>query len=491
MTVPSAANSLHVESSTGVEVMLPIAGPGARAYAFVLDWHIRTILACAWLIIGTFSYSGNLRNFGFLLEADTVWLTYILLPALAIYLLYHPVLEIGMRGRTPGKRLAGVRLGTYGGGAPTFGACLIRNVFRLIDNFPVFYGLGLLLTMITRKHVRVGDLAAGTVLVYEHLPQAAETLPAWRAVAARTRRLARRRRINDIAQASAAVADYHSLAHDVARARERSEHSATRPFLETLYAQLHAALHRPAVHRGYAILFFFRNEVPQAVNELRLHILWVTLLFLAALFSGGWLVQSYPNLIELIASPALIATVERGELWTDSLLNIVPSSILSLQILTNNIIVSLFAFCAGFLFGLGTFYIVGLNGFTLGGIFAFTAQYGLDDELFRFVVAHGCVELSVMCLSGAAGAALGEALIRPDKTGRSAAFQQAAARAAKLLTVCLLLLIGCGFIEGYISPDLDIPLSSRVLIGTGYWLFMLAVLRGWLFGRSSDAAGTT
>ncbi len=54
-----------------------------------------------------------------------------------------------MRGRTPGKRMAGVRLVTRTGGTPTFGTHLIRNVFRLVDNFPIFYGLGLVMTMIT------------------------------------------------------------------------------------------------------------------------------------------------------------------------------------------------------------------------------------------------------------------------------------------------------------------------------------------------------
>ena len=82
----------------------------------------------------------------------------------------------------------------------------------------------------------------------------------------------------------------------------------------------------------------------------------------------------------------------------------VPSSVLSVQILTNNIVVSLFAYCLGFLFGLGTLYILGLNGLMLGAMFAFVGQHGLAGALFRFVVAHGCVELSVMCLSGAAGA---------------------------------------------------------------------------------------
>jgi hypothetical protein len=76
-------------------------------------------------------------------------------------------MEIVMRGRTPGKRIAGVRLVTRDGSVPAVSAFLLRNVFRLIDSFPAFYGVGLVTCVITRSHVRVGDLAAGTLLVYE------------------------------------------------------------------------------------------------------------------------------------------------------------------------------------------------------------------------------------------------------------------------------------------------------------------------------------
>ena len=320
----------------------------------------------------------------------------------------------------------------------------------------------------------------------EHALQSAllERSAAWQKAAERARRLAGRRGTEDVSDATAMIEDYRLLAHDLARARRLMPQSRAREFLEAAYAQAHATLYRPATHPGYALWGFFRDQIPRAASELKVHILWVTLLFVLSIFGGYWLVQVFPDLIGLFASPALIATVERGELWTEGLLNVVPSSVLSLQVLTNNVVVSLFAFCAGFLFGLGTFYMIGLNGTMLGAIFAFTAQHGLDDELFTFIVAHGCVELSVMCLSGAAGAAIGEALIRPDSPRRSEAFQRAAVRSSKLLIACVVLLIGCGFIEGYISPDPEFPLWSRVTIGVGYWLFMIALLRGWLFGRS-------
>jgi len=217
---------------------------------------------------------------------------------------------------------------------------------------------------------------------------------------------------------------------------------------------------------------------------MRVHVLAVTLLFLIAGVAGFWLVNTYPDLIAMFASRQLITTVERGELWTDGLLNVTPSAVLSVSILTNNIVVSLFAFCSGIIFGLGTFYIVGLNGLSLGAIFALTGQHGLAGRLFDFVVAHGCVELSCICISGAAGSLLGEALVRPGALTRGEAFRNAAREGMRVMFVVTLLLLVCGFIEGYVSPDPEIPRWARVTIGVGYWLFMVSLLRGYVFGRS-------
>ncbi|MBV8740978.1 MAG: stage II sporulation protein M, partial [Sinobacteraceae bacterium] len=268
----------------------------------------------------------------------------------------------------------------------------------------------------------------------------------------------------------------------------------TRLFLESAYSREHAILHRAAWHPGYALLTLFRDDLPAVVQWLRPYILWCTTLFLLAIAAGYWMVHTYPDLIALFASPELIASVDRGQLWTEGLLNIVPSAVLSLQILTNNVVVSLFAYCAGFIFGLGTLYIVGLNGLMLGAVFAFTGQHGLGYALFRFVVAHGCVEISVMCLSGAAGAAVGAALFRPERGSRLASFQHAALQSGKLIVACVLLLIGSGFIEGYLSPEPSVTLPVRLVVGVGYWVVMVALLKGWLLprrSRPSDASCTT
>jgi uncharacterized RDD family membrane protein YckC len=167
--VNEVAPGLIVDSNTGIDVSLPVAGPGARSYAFLLDWNIRALLALAWYAIGAVVCNGRL-SLAPPLTHEAAWFGLVAVPASAIYLLYHVVVEVTLRGSTPGKRLAGVRVVARDGRAASIGALLVRNVFRVVDSLPIFYGVGLLVVAMTREHVRWGDMAAGTLLVYERSP---------------------------------------------------------------------------------------------------------------------------------------------------------------------------------------------------------------------------------------------------------------------------------------------------------------------------------
>jgi uncharacterized RDD family membrane protein YckC len=111
------------------------------------------------------------------LSPDTRWFVYVVAPPAAIYFLYHPAWELSTRGLTPGKRFAGIQIVGRDGGAPGVGSVLTRNVFRLIDSFPFAYAVGLVTTMLTRNSVRIGDLAAGTLLVYTSVDTALARYP--------------------------------------------------------------------------------------------------------------------------------------------------------------------------------------------------------------------------------------------------------------------------------------------------------------------------
>jgi len=145
---------------------LPLAGPGTRSYAFIIDWHIRLLLALAWVLVGLLIRLFAPGGRDTALSAGLIVLA-VYVPAAAIYFLYHPVLEVAMRGRTPGKRMAGARIVTREGATPGVGALLIRNLFRIIDSLPTLYVVGLVCCLLTEQRVRIGDLAAGTVLILD------------------------------------------------------------------------------------------------------------------------------------------------------------------------------------------------------------------------------------------------------------------------------------------------------------------------------------
>lgn len=306
----------------------------------------------------------------------------------------------------------------------------------------------------------------------------------WRQLGARLDEL-ERRRLPSANEAVEAIELYRALGRDLSIARRVMPNTRVTRVLEQRFAKLHTIIYRKPHNWRARIRALFRNEIPSVFAELKIPLQWIGLLLALSTAAGWWLVTSYPELIGLLASEEMISGVERGHLWTEGMLNVMPSSLVSVGILTNNIVVSLTAFCLGLFFGLGTFYIISLNGLMLGAMFAFTHQHGLAGELLKFITAHGVVELSVICIAGAAGVMLGESLIHPRYATRRESFQIAAGKTSRVLLMCALLLIGCGFIEGYLSPDPDFPMINRVVVGFGYFMVMIGALTGRLFGRGS------
>jgi uncharacterized membrane protein SpoIIM required for sporulation len=298
-----------------------------------------------------------------------------------------------------------------------------------------------------------------------------------------------RKRDHTVTETLRAIELYRALGRDLSIVRRTLPTSRMTRALAQSYARLHAVIYRKPHNWRERLRSLFQDEIPQVVRELRGSIQLVALLFALTAGAGWWLINTYPELIGLVASEQMIDGVEGGKLWTEDIVNVAPSSVISVSILANNITVSIVAFILGVFFGLGTFYIIAMNGFMLGAIFAFTHQHGMAGELLKFVLAHGMVELSVICIAGAAGMMLGDSLIRPTHATRRESFRHAAGKTSKVLLLCALLLIVCGFIEGYVSPDPGYPMLNRVIIGFGWWIVMVGALSGRLFGGGKKKSG--
>jgi uncharacterized RDD family membrane protein YckC len=126
------------------------AGPVVRAAALAIDTMIKGVLYLALIPLLAFSGLGlGLMLLGmFLLE----W--------------FYPVLFELHSGATPGKRAMGLRVIQDDGTPVGAAASMIRNLLRAVDFLPLFYGAGLVSTLIDRDFRRLGDLAAGTMVVY-------------------------------------------------------------------------------------------------------------------------------------------------------------------------------------------------------------------------------------------------------------------------------------------------------------------------------------
>ena len=148
----------------------PTAGIGARSWAFLIDWSIRSLLALVvFILLAALNDTNSTINLAEQTSDAQEYITSYIFPfvaALSLYLLYHPILEIAMHGQTPGKRYAGIRVVAQDGSPASVLRLLVRNLMRVIDTLPMCYSLGLCYALYQRDQRRIGDKVAGTKLVY-------------------------------------------------------------------------------------------------------------------------------------------------------------------------------------------------------------------------------------------------------------------------------------------------------------------------------------
>jgi uncharacterized RDD family membrane protein YckC len=155
---------LEVETPDHVVLRYDLAGGGNRGFAAIVDFVIATLV-----------FLGSLWGFSTLYESVGSRLIgaygVVLLLTFFIAWSYFILLEWLWQGQTVGKRLYGLRVIRDDGAPAGFLAVLIRNLLRLVDFLPLFYGLGLLTIVVTTRSQRLGDIAAGTYVVRAPRPR--------------------------------------------------------------------------------------------------------------------------------------------------------------------------------------------------------------------------------------------------------------------------------------------------------------------------------
>ena len=154
---------LHeIRTADNVGIGYDAAGIGSRFLAFAIDVLVQGIVVLAALIVAV-----ALAPTGI---AGSLAIALFLLVPLLVSVGYFAVAEALTAGRTPGKRAVGLRVIRLDGGAPGLHEALVRNIVRIVD---LVLGVGVAVMFFDRRSRRLGDLAAGTVVVREQRAGAA------------------------------------------------------------------------------------------------------------------------------------------------------------------------------------------------------------------------------------------------------------------------------------------------------------------------------
>lgn len=270
---------------------------------------------------------------------------------------------------------------------------------------------------------------------------------------------------------------YRRTASDLAIARAESRDPRLVSYLNSLVIRAHGRIYRAESSRGFVSLKrFFTHDFPQTFRRT-----WkftavafaVFMIFGVIGFAGSWLDEGFSELAGVSPMLRELAIKARVHWWENlNEANQVGAS----GIMTNNILVTFYAFAYGALAGVGTLYVLARNGASVGAVLALTYRAGFGNALVEFMSGHGVIELSCIFIAGGAGLLMGTAMLMPGDLSTLDALKLRGRDAIRLIIGCVLLLAIAGTIEGFVSPahiPALIKFSIAIITGIGLYAYLL------------------
>lgn len=274
---------------------------------------------------------------------------------------------------------------------------------------------------------------------------------------------------------------YRAATSDLALAKRDFPRNEVTVYLNQLVARAHAVVYRSEPLALKRLWTFATRGFPRLFRETWVFTFVAALFFILPAIASGFATYVRPALATSLLPPEahrLIGIVEDKELWIDIPVEERPYA--ASFIMQNNIQVSFLAFASGLTAGLMTLWVLFFNGLMIGTLTGLTAYHGIGWELWNFVIGHGVIELTIIFIAGGSGLMLGWAILRPGLMRRRDALAQAARKAVYLLLGAVPWLVVAGTIEGFISPNNDIPSPIHWAVGivSGIFLYGYLLLAG-------------
>ena len=267
---------------------------------------------------------------------------------------------------------------------------------------------------------------------------------------------------------------YRQVAADLSVLRQDSTARSYAVHVNQLLARAHHIIYSGRKTNLLTLYRFLKDEYP-AIFQKNIGYVLVSLLVTVAWGGlGAAITTARPEFMHHMLPPSMIATMERHEMWTESVVSMAPME--SSWIMTHNLSVSFAAFATGILFGLGSFYFMALNGLLLGVVGAACHQYAMSVALWSFVAPHGSLELPAIIIAGAAGFRIGHAMLFPGPLRWKESVARGGSEATQLVSGIIPMLIVAGSLEGFFSPS-HAPVWLKFTVGG----LLFTMLNLWLF----------
>jgi uncharacterized membrane protein SpoIIM required for sporulation len=264
---------------------------------------------------------------------------------------------------------------------------------------------------------------------------------------------------------------YRGAAADLAVARRRYTGDRTVSYLDDLVNRARHLVYDAPTRRESVVRFVTRDYWRLVVAQPLTLLVAAALLFGPAFLSASWAHRDPGSAGGLVPSAYRSVTEPRPH-GSDVGLSSAQAAAFSTQIFTNNIEVTFLAFAGGILLGLGSAFLLIVNGVLLGTVAGLALGAGNGRVFFELVTAHGVLELSCIVVAGAAGLRLGWSIVDPGLRTRGASLAAEARRAVLVVLGTMPWLVVAGLVEGFVTGS-GIPLAAILAVGLGlgalYW----------------------
>jgi uncharacterized membrane protein SpoIIM required for sporulation len=244
---------------------------------------------------------------------------------------------------------------------------------------------------------------------------------------------------------------YRQTASDLATVREDVTSNQLTFYLNQLLGRAHNLIYMGHKQKISGLVRFYTQTFPRVFRETFPQTFLAFLIFTVTGIATWAVTIHDPAFAHRMLGPEMMATIEKREMWTKSIVTIKPLA--ASGIMTNNLAVCFTTFAMGITAGIGTIYMMFTNGMLIGVIGAATWQAGMALQLWTFVAAHGALELPAIFISGGAGLEIARGMLFPGLLPRRESLALAGGRAARLMIGIVPMLVVAGIIEGFVSPS--------------------------------------